>query len=117
MKDLSFKKLRRMLKFCCTQRNRQKDRAKHMTRAGIKMIVLRFHRSFQHGCHLCNVQYNLYSETTRGKVIKVVSYSRWSLNAGSIQLIEEVASEHRSLKAVDCLIQVVSNTGLLVYER
>ena len=41
------------------------------------------------------------------EVIEVVFYSRWSLNAGSIR---GVVSKQRSLKAVDCLIKVVSNT-------
>ena len=36
-----------------------------------------------------NVQYNLYSETAQKEVIKLVSDSRWSLNAGSIRLIED----------------------------
>ena len=47
------------------------------------------------------------------EVTKVVSYSRWSLNTGSFKLIEEggIVSEQWSLKAVDCSIQVVSNTG------
>ena len=49
--------------------------------------------------------------------MKVVSYSRWSLNAGSIRLIEEgvVVSEQWSLKADGLLIQVVSYTGLTVF--
>ena len=48
------------------------------------------------------------------EVMKVVSYSRWSLNASSISLRSVVVSEQWSLKAGGLLIQVVSITGLAV---
>ena len=48
--------------------------------------------------------------------MKVVSYNRWSLNAGSIRadFRRGDVSEQWFLIALDCLIQVVSNTGLTV---
>ena len=48
--------------------------------------------------------------------MKVVSYSRWSLNTGFNLLIKEggVVSEQWSLKAEVYFIQMVSNTGLPV---
>ena len=41
----------------------------------------------------------------------MVSYGRLSLYAGSLGLSRGVVSEQWPLKAVDCLVQVVSNTG------
>ena len=43
--------------------------------------------------------------------MKVVSYSRWSLNAGSMRIILEGLLYQNS----GLLIQVVSNTGLTVF--
>ena len=51
----------------------------------------------------------------------MVSYSRWSLNAGSVKLIKQttvliqlVALEQWSVKPGGLLVQVVSNTGFTV---
>ena len=50
------------------------------------------------------------------EVTKVVSYRGLSLNAGFIRLgCWDVVPEWWSLKAVDCLIQVVCNTSLTVH--
>ena len=49
--------------------------------------------------------------------MKLVSYSRLSLNAGSIRLILEGVSEQWSLKAGGLLIQVVSNMKLWIYMK